>query len=411
MNRYLLLPVFSFLVCTCGFAQEAMLYRSDYLYYKDLGSGYPEETLPNMSTVDFRYHQGHAKLEDGRTLEGWFCFAPYGKTFNFLTAQKLKHKSVVYYKKELNGDVQETIPNEDLIKLTVAGKDSTVFTHGDSTFFLRKNNMLLRLRSDKPFPFYDNLFIVDELGSKHLLFWRRLIHEYKIQKGTTSAYFTYSEARPVWGWVDISTYRQLRTSAEIFYEWQGKLEKIKKWDDVKGKFHIDPFILKVAELLDKDDPYDIGFGITFSVSENKIQLLPFFEKMSVKLKDGRELNGLGYIIPLHYRSLKEKPGYTAFYDGKNFFLFKPDEINSLNYRDRKYTPAHVKLLNWCYMSYPWEYKGIKYQVAEGFINDNKKGFFDQEGVPSYVILTMKKSGIYGYEGSDKLEEELLKGIR
>jgi hypothetical protein len=271
--------------------------------------------------------------------------------------------------------------------------------------------MLLRLRSDKPFPFYDNLFIVDELGSKHLLFWRRLIHEYKIQKGTTSAYFTYSEARPVWGWVDISTYRQLRTSAEIFYEWQGKLEKIKKWDDVKGKFHIDPFILKVAELLDKDDPYDIGFGITFSVSENKIQLLPFFEKMSVKLKDGRELNGLGYIIPLHYRSLKEKPGYTAFYDGKNFFLFKPDEINSLNYRDRKYTPAHVKLLNWCYMSYPWEYKGIKYQVAEGFINDNKKGFFDQEGVPSYVILTMKKSGIYGYEGSDKLEEELLKGIR
>ena len=63
------------------------------------------------------------------------------------------------------------------------------------------------------------------------------------------------------------------------------------------------------------------------------------------------------------------------------------------------------------MSYPWEYKGIKYQVAEGFINDNKKGFFNQEGVPSYVILTMKKSGIYGYEGSDKLEEELLKGIR
>jgi hypothetical protein len=362
---------------------------------------------PDFVTVDYQFHPGKCQLQNGETLQGWFCFFSYAQKFNLFFGQKMKRKDEMLFKATENS-LPDTIRLDKIDRLALAGKDSSVYTMGDSTIFIfsYNNDKLLRLRSEKPVRIYDDLPVVDELFNHKLTFWCESV-ESNIQRsshtgimyGNTTLY--YCRAKPIWEWVDTGTYRQLRTTEELFYEWKGALMRITNWKGLKGMFTIDPYILKVAEIFHRNSPSDVAFGILFSYSENKLSLLPFFREIEIRLLNGQTLKGSGFIQP--YRTgWYGKPSCVHFFDGKNFSLFFPEEILSISYLNRKYQPVFDSYGKSWYLGFSYEFDNKTYCVAEGHSPPGKSGFFNQDGEPVFLIFSQKKNGKYFLENDKDL---------
>jgi len=340
MRKNLLLCTLLFIVCAShGYSQSGPLAKSRIpFYYSLIPFHLSKDSLPNMVTIDYQFHAGSCQLRDGKTIRGFFSFAPYAKKFNFFYGNKLKRRNEVYYKVAENS-LPDSIYHDKISRLALAGKDSSVYTNVDSTIFIYNDieDALLRLRSDKPVRFYDDQLIVDELCTRHLTFWKETAHfnVHSVGFGTNtmsggSTTYTYSRAKAVWEWVDAAAYRQLRSTDEIFYEWQGGIVKIRNWKDVKGIFPIDPYIQDVAEVFHRNRQRDVAFGILFSSAEDKLSLVPFFKKIEIVLANGTTLKGSGFIQPFRDGTFY-KTGYVHFHDGKNFSLIRPEEIQTVMY--------------------------------------------------------------------------------
>lgn len=410
----LFLGLIGILLCTCDtWAQTGFLYQSRIPFYVNLipflGN---KDSIPNMVSVDYQYHQGICTLQNGKVITGWFKFDPYESRFNFFKGTRLKRHDEMLHKNQPDAN-PDTVEFDEVGRLVLAGKDSTVFTAVDSTVFIfsKKMDKLLRLRAEKPVRFYDDRLIVDELAQRKLSFWTSATHlnsTYSPMGGTmiTSASRSYKKAKAVWEWVDADIYRQLRSTDEIFYEWEDKLIRIKKWSDASERFPIDPYILKAAEVLRKNRPQDIAFGILFSFTENKIALLPFFREVELFLEDGRTMPGLGFVQPYRVNGFEET-GYLHFFDGKNFSLFGPEEIKGIRMKDRSYKPVFDNFNKRYYLGYHWQYEGEEYRIVDGTYIEEKPGFFNQGGEPRFQILRRKNNGHYVVEENKALRRSFI----
>jgi hypothetical protein len=179
------------------------------------------------------------------------------------------------------------------------------------------------------------------------------------------------------------------------------LIKIKNWKDAKEKFKIDPYILNVADVFHRNRNRDVAFGILFSCAEDKISLLPFFNKIEIELANGSILKGSGYIQPFRENSY-DKAGYLHFYDGKDFSLINPEEIKTVFFMDHSYIPVFDNFNKRWYLGFKFEYKGNTYRVAEGFSCPVNYGFFGQDGDPRFLIFSQKKNGKYFLENDKDL---------
>jgi hypothetical protein len=397
-------------------SQEARLYKADIPYYSKRLATVPLVNIPNMVTVDYQFHHGKSIMTNGKRLVGWFSFAPSQPIPDILYGMKLKQPEKVEYKTEVNGPVVETIDFDQIKRLAVEGKDPMVLSDCDSTIFLQKGKMLLRLRSEKPIPLYDDLYIVDELANQNFIFWRVTMivssgYGYGIAQSNEKTARTFNPANTVMEWVDASAYAQLRATSGIYYDSRGKVKIIEKWEEVSPQFHIDPFIKDVVDALNKVNSYDIGFGIVFSLYDKKQELVPFFEPIEVRLKDGKTLNGTGFIIPFRYNLLYRPDGWITFYDGSNFSLIYAPDVIYAKYRNKTYTPVFSSHFKQWFMTYPFEFKGQNYQVAEGHLYYKQAGFFNESGAPYFHVFYQNGKGIYVNENNVKIYDELVELAR
>jgi hypothetical protein len=395
-------------------SQEARLYKADVPFYTRQFRSVPTPELPNMITVDYQFHHGKATLSDGRKLTGWFSFKSYKMRPDLEKKMKLKQPEKVEYKTEVNGEVIETIPFDEIKRLALVGKDSMILSDGDSTVFLQKGKMLLRVLTEKPMPLYDNLYMVDELENNNFTFWRALktvtYTKMGIGPSQPSIRYTYKPAKTVLEWVDASAYTQLRTTGEIYYDWQGKVKQVEKWEDVPAQIPVDPFIKNVADVLYKFQPADISYAIIFSLYDRKKELVPFFEPIVISLKDGNTLNGLGFIVPFRYDQYG-KTGYITFYDGKDFTLIDGQKVNYAKYRNKTYTPLFNKKFDNWFMTYPMVFKGEKYQVADGYAFPETIGYFNESGRPFFHVFRLNGKDKYVHETNEKVYDELVERAR
>jgi hypothetical protein len=416
LKTFLLLTgVFSFFLLNCRsqvvtIGQEAILYKS-YIPYYVKNAHRPENALPNIITVDFQYHPGKAILKDGKKINGWFCFGGFERKPSVKFGMKLKESTRVFYKKDTNVSQPEILDEDDFLRLSLAGKDEQVFTSVDSTLFLKKDGKLLRLKADKPFPFYDNLRIVDELKNHNFFFWNQLENITGSAAGSQKVTVMYLKAQPLMDWVDAAAYRQLRYTDMIYFERYGEIKRIKKWDDISGVFQIDPYIRDIGKLSYKDGPYDIDFAITFSLSRDKLAMVPFFDNIEINLKDGRQLKGTGLVIPFDM-ILPPGTGSVTFFDGNKFLLLAPEQIRSVNFRNKVYQPVFNRFYKTWFMAYPWKFEGNQYFVAESDAYPrHETGYFHEEGRPAFQVLREKNNGNFVFDNADKLTEQLLKEVR
>jgi hypothetical protein len=179
MRKNLLLFILLSIICTLpGHSQSGPLTKSKIPFYQQLIPFHiSKDSIPNMVTVDYQFHAGNCLLKSGKTIRGWFSFAPYAEKFSFYFGTKLKRRNELYFKSAENSP-PDSIPQDKISRLALAGKDSSVYTSEDSTVFIYndKEDALLRLRSEKPVPFYDDQLIVDELCNRHLTFWKESAH-------------------------------------------------------------------------------------------------------------------------------------------------------------------------------------------------------------------------------------------
>jgi len=382
--------------------QTGYLYKSRIPFYVDLiPFRSHKDSIPNMVSVEYQYHAGICTLKNGKVLTGWFKFDHYEPRFNFFKGTRLKRHDELLHKSNIDF-LPDTVEYSSIQRLTMAGKDSSVFTGTDSTLFMFSDKLdkLIRLRAEKPVKIFDDLLIVDELNHQHLAFWTESSH---VQGGSWSpvsgfgtpgtSSTSYSRAKPVWSWVDADVYRELRTTDEVYYSWQDKLIRIKSWDEAKEKFTIDPYILRVAEILKKNRPRDIAFAILYSMTTNKLTLLPFFHEAELTLADGRSVRGFGYVQPYRVNGF-EKTGYLHFYDGENMKLYNPSEIESITVNHHTYKPLFDNFNKKEYLGFPWVYEGVEYLIVEGAWFEENPGFYNQGGEPRTLIMKPKKNGTY-----------------
>ncbi len=126
----------SFLVANFAYAQYPVLF-----YFA--GNG-------NKSPVQYKIHEGIAKLIDGRTLEGRFKYDKWEfPTKNFLFYQNKQTNSIKARFGQIN-------------KITLRGADSTLNNDRDSTVFINLNGRLYRALTTGTIKLYDRVFVVNE---------------------------------------------------------------------------------------------------------------------------------------------------------------------------------------------------------------------------------------------------------
>lgn len=103
--------------------------------------------IDNSPSIDYKYHDGTARLIDGTVLTGRFQF---------------NGRSIFNYRAD-SRSTQQRIGFSMINRLVLAGADTTVIDRADSTVFLRSGRRLYRQLASGSTRVLDQQFLVDEV--------------------------------------------------------------------------------------------------------------------------------------------------------------------------------------------------------------------------------------------------------
>jgi len=395
MKRIVVLSVF-FQITLAVVSQKAILEKS--CDKNQVGSSNTSNLIQNLVTVDYQYHKGRCVLKNGDVLYGFFRFNPYkSDLFNgsFLVPEMLNFPFIEL--KGTSGIKTRQIYFSQIVSMAIYGKDSLTNILADSTYFLysKQNHTLLRHIYDDGLQIYDELYIIDELLNKDLNFWQEEIYTETYSTGPLTKpsmlipvpNIKYKRTYFSRDCLDSLLFARLRTDSDYYIKWGNKILKLKKWEDLRKKVTLDPYIYNLADTLRKLESHDIYFGLLFSLSKDKLSLVPFFRPIEITLKTGVVLTGLGYVQPVNFEGFEYR-GIVHFYNGKEFVFFKPTQIFNVLFESKEYIPIYDSWNKFYVMAYRWDFENKEYRIVKEITtNDN---FFNFSYEYKYRIYQHKK---------------------
>lgn len=342
MYKFLLLSIFSFLLCIGdnAFGQG----RRGNVGIP--GTNRPKAIKQKKPKIKYKFHEGVVLTKTGLIIEGKFKY----------TEPKNKVPEYIFVEKD-QPSTKKKLALSMIQKMTLAGAEKVV-NRKDSTEFVWIDN--------------------------HKDLYRKII------KGTIEVFDNSRVVNEKYDY--ITDYILLAGRQDYGYK------VIRKLADVAPLMDDRPYFIKSARATGRLNTKDLRvviFLIDMFNDSKAINRLAWWQDMEIVFRDGRKLNGKGYIQPLDMRDeyTYSDNAYVHFFNGKDFEILTHRQVKSLKIKDITYKVGMYTTANKYFFGKNWRYDGKEYLISQKIMTNNNYYFrLPNQERDGTNLIVLQKSG-------------------